>query len=768
MKRLFLTLVCLLSVGTFAFAQSASEIAAAKAMAKQYGYSDDDINRMMGQQQGAGPAAAGAQQGNIAGNRYGENPYRPDTLDMKKLRPARPAPKDSIYGHAYFLSKGFEIAPSYNAPVPDSFVLGPGDEIVVNIWGSTNTSITGTVGKNGSVVLSDAGPVAVGGMTLGAAEKLIKSRLSAIYGGLLSGEARMQLTLGRIKGVSVNVIGDVETPGVYSLPSLSSVPSAIFMAGGLKENGTVRNITVYRGGKKVGGFDLYDFMYSGNAAANCSLQENDVISVFPAEVVVNAVGAVNRPLRYEMKEGETVADLVKFAGGWRSGADKSKVHVDRTVGSTFLSYDIASSEFASFKLSDLDEVTFYENKDPKIQNRVKIYGAVNHEGPYSISESVSTVSQLIEAAGGLKKGAYMDRGILYRQDDEGNVSMLQFNVADVLKGKNDLRLREQDSLHFYMVKDMTEKKTVSVAGAVLEPGEFEYGEGMTLGSLIILGGGFTDAASLTNIEIASRGLQSVGKVVTVNLEANPQAMETPLQPYDRVSVRQYTYFRPQSTITLQGEVTYPGEYVIESNSVRLSAVIERAGNFTPDAYLKGARVIRSMTDEERERLEVAFEVAKKQAGKDSLTLADLGLDQTEFTVGIDLEAALASRGSEEDITLRNGDRVIVPQLNNTVKISGGVLYPNVVGYKRGADLDDYVSQAGGYSRKAKKGKVYAVYMNGTAASRGSSQFHMEPGMEIVVPEKGDRQGMSPAEAASLASTATSMAAVIATIVNMIK
>lgn len=768
MKRLFLAFICLFAAGSLAFAQSASEIAAAKAMAKQYGYSEEEINRMIGQQQaGTEAGAASYEKGNVAGNRYGEKPYQKDTANLFKIMQAKPAPKDSIYGHVFFMSRGFEIIPSYNAPVPDSFVLGPGDEVVVNIWGSTNTSISGVVGKDGSVVLAEAGPVAVGGLTLGAAEKLIKSRLSRIYGGLSGGGSRMQLTLGRIKGVSVNVLGEVVTPGVYNLPSLSTVPSAIFMAGGLQPNGTVRNITVYRGGKSVGVFDLYDFMLNGNVGANCSLQENDVISVTPASVVVSAEGALNRPLKYEMKASETVADLVKYAGGFSSAADRSKAHVDRTVGSTAISYDVASSEFASFKLADMDVVTFYENKDPKVQNRVKIYGAVEHEGPYSINDNVRTVADLVKAAGGLKKGAYMDRGILYRIDDEGHSSVLQFNVADVMKGKSNIKLQEQDSLHFYLVKDMVEKKTVAIAGAVQKPGEFEYGEGMTLGSLIILGGGFTEAASTINVEIASRGNKSVGKVVTVNLEANPEAMETPLQPFDYVSVRQNTYFRTQKSVNVQGEVMYPGSYVIESNNVRLSDVIERAGRFTPDAYPKGARLLRTMTDEERERVEMAFEVAKKQAGKDSLTLKDLGLDETEFTVGIDLEEALANKGSEDDITLRDGDRVIIPQMNNTVKISGGVLYPNVVGYSRSAHLDDYISQAGGYTKNARRRMVYAVYMNGTAAARGSRQFHMEPGMEIVVPEKSERQQMSPAEVASLASTATSTTAMIATIINMI-
>lgn len=785
MKKLFLTFICILAFGSFAFAQSASELNAARAMAKQYGYTEEQINKMMSQQKDKNKKDSKTskknskqsskvydenqtfdEEGNVVGNRYGEIPFdMKDSTDLMLIKPAKPAPKDSIYGHIFFKSKGFEIVPSYNAPVPDSFVLGPGDEVVVNIWGATNTSISGVVGKNGSVVLAEAGPVAIGGMTLGAAEKLIRNRLSSIYGGLSSGESKMQLTLGRIRGVSVNVLGEVVTPGVYNLPSLSTIPSAIFMAGGLQELGTVRDITLFRGGKKVGVFDLYDFMMNGNPGANCSLQENDIITVNPAAVIVKAEGAVQRPLLYEMREGETVADLIKYAGGFSSLADRSKAHIDRTVGFTSVSYDVSSSDFANFKLADQDEVTFYENRNPEIRNRVQIYGAVEHEGPYAIGESVSSVSQLIKAAGGLKKGAYLERAILRRTDDEGRYSMIQFNVADVLKGRTDIKLQQQDSLHFYLVKDMIEEQTVLISGAVIEPGVFDYSEGMTLGSLIIMGGGFANGACLTNIEIASRGDRSVGDVVTVNLETNPEAMETPLKAFDQVSIRKNTYNRPLSSVSVEGEVMFPGDYVIESSSVRISDVIERAGRFTPDAYSRGARLVRTMTLEERQRIEQAFEVAKKQAGKDSLTMEDLGLDQNTYTVGIDIVSAMANKGSEDDITLRDGDRIIIPQLNNTVKISGGVLYPNTVGYSKGATLRDYISQAGGYTKKARRGLVYVVYMNGTAAAKGSRQFHMEPGMEIIVPEKGERQSMSPAEIASLASTATSTAALITTIVN---
>lgn len=788
MKKLFLTFICILAFGSFAFAQSASELNAARAMAKQYGYTEEQINKMMSQQKDKNKKDSKTskkdskqssrvfdenqtfdEEGNVVGNRYGEIPFdMKDSTNLMLIKPAEPAPKDSIYGHIFFKSKGFEIVPSYNAPVPDSFVLGPGDEVVVNIWGATNTSISGVVGKNGSVVLAEAGPASVGGLTLRAAERVIKSRLSNIYGGLYSGESHMQLTLGRIRGVSVNVLGEVVTPGVYNLPSLSTIPSAIFMAGGLQDLGTVRDITLFRGGKKVGVFDLYDFMMNGNPGANCSLQENDIITVNPAAVIVNAIGAVQRPLLYEMKEGETVADLIKYAGGFSRLADRSKVHVDRTVGFTSVSYDVSSSDFAQFKLADQDEVTFYENKDPKIQNRVQIYGAVEHEGPYSISDSLTTVSRLIKAAGGLKKGVYLDRAIIRRMDDEGHASMVQFNVADILRGKNDIKLQQQDSLHFYLVKDMIEEQTVLISGAVIEPGIFDYSEGMTLGSLIIMGGGFANGACLTNIEIASRGDRTVGTVQTINIEANPEAMETPLKAFDQVSVRKYTYNRPLSSVSVEGEVMFPGDYVIESNNVRLSDVIERAGRFTPDAFIKGARLVRTMTEEERERIEMAFEVAKKQAGKDSLTMEELGLQETTFTVGIDLVSAMAQKGSEDDIALRDGDKIIIPQMNNTVKISGGVLYPNVVGYSRTAKLRDYISQAGGYSRNARRARVYVVYMNGTAASRGSRQFHMEPGMEIIVPERGERQGVSVAELASLASTATSTAALVTTIINSFK
>lgn len=762
MRRFLVTASVLLAFAWAASAQSASEIAAARTLAKQYGYSESEINGFI--------TAAGVQNPQNPGvPPVGVTPTGEELAIVTPAKEPDPEREPSeVYGHDFFFSEGMGMIPLYNAPAPESYILGAGDEVTIDIWGAATQSVTDVIAKDGSVRVPSYGPVYIAGMTVANAEKALKSRLARVYGGLSGGSSNLKLSLGRIKGVTVNVIGEVAVPGVYNLPSLSSVVSAIYMAGGITEEGSVREITLYREGKAAAVFDLYAFIFDGKYDAGLRLQENDIISVASRRNIVTVGGAVVRAMKYEMRDGETISDLVKFAGGFEALAARSVVHVDRMMAEIDCAYDVPQESMGTFPLVSGDEV-YVSGSRVRYKNRLAIAGAVRHGGVYALSDQVSTVKDLIDLAGGLTPDAYTDRAIIVRTDEAENPYTMGFSLKDVVEGRVSVPLQSNDSIKIFAIADLRQPSTVEIRGEVNEPGTFDYGEGMTVGDLILMASGFTERAAPMSIEVASRGKDDVGKVTSIDLEADPSLVDFPLEPFDMVFVRRYAYHRPQQTIQIDGEVNYPGTYVIEKSTVRLSDVIARAGGINDNGYAKGAKLTRVLSEEEYARLLAAVEIVENQMDSDS-TSVDIQEIGDSFTIAIDLEEALANPGSAADVTLREGDILDVPQLNNTVKISGAVLYPNTVTFMPGYSWKDYVSQAGGFLKGARKGKTYVVYMNGSAAAKGNKNFKMEPGMEIVVPkiDEEQRHQVSMTEIAALASSTSSIAYMAAILLNMFK
>lgn len=881
--RKLLSIALGLAVAVCAGAQSASEIAAAKAMAKQYGYSENDINSMMNGRNG------GNQTGNQNGNQQSQvqsypqlnagkvtkqtgprsasltGIFDPTTGEMAELMigpdglPIEPEEtkkfdENDIYGQDYFKSRGLGVIPSYNAPAPASYILGPGDEVTIDIWGSTVSHVVATIENDGSINLPDLGPAYLAGMSLQSAENSLKAQLARVYSGLGddSGETYLKISVGKIKGVVVNVSGEVETPGAYTIPSLSTISSAIFMAGGLREKGSVRNIALYRRGKKVAVFDLYDFIFNGKYDERLRLQDGDVIMVPAYTNVVSAKGAVMRPQRYEMKDGENVLDLIGYAQGFSTDAQRTGVNVMRKGVDGGRAFDIAEAAFTTFILKDGDIVSVREYVN-QYQNRVEIIGPVKYPGSYAIGDGINDLASLVKAAGGLIEGAYTGRGQISRQDKNRQPEFLAFDLTQVLEGGRKIELHREDvvtiysfedmnvdrfvtiggavekpgvysyrdsltvgrlindaggltldayiasgqitregsdghpvifpfdvqkasrdtlkfeiipgdAVRIYSIKELRKNTTITINGEVNAPGEYVYRDGMTLVELVELAHGCTRGVDLSNVEIAGRGGRERGSVRTINLEENTDFWREELMPYDVVSFRRLTYFRPQTAVTVDGEVMAPGTYVIDKAQVRLSDVMARVGGFTDDSYPHGAKLVRVLTEEEQERQKLALEIAASKIGSklkvDSLVLED------RYNIGIDLERAMANPGSVADVILRAGDIIEVPQMNNTVKISGGVLFPNTVAFNDKEDWTYYISQAGGYTRQARAGKTYAVYMNGQVAKRG--KIKAEPGMEIIVPERSESENtrLSAAEIASLASSATSVAALVTSIIKM--
>lgn len=798
-------------------AQSAAELAAAKSMARSYGYSDAEIDELMkknsGTQNGNGSSLQSRSRRSQSTQQRSQYDQQRSQLDQQRsqldqqrsqseqqrsqsmqssnnqiigwdevndvpivaddveqlLREWDPNYKTEhvIYGHDFFTSSGFDIIPSFNAPVPESYVLGPGDEVIIDIWGASTSSVIATIENDGSIPIEGLGPVFIAGQTIESAQTTLKAALSKIISDLGGSDpqSNLRVSVGEIKGVTVNVVGEVNLPGMYTLPSLSSIMSAIYMADGIKQTASVRKIKLYRSGQEVTTFDLYDFIFEGKYDENLRLQDNDIISVEGAGKLVKVSGAVNRPMNYEMKDDQTLADVLEYALGFKYNAVTENIHLERISSNLGLAYDIQESQYGSFQLENGDKITVKENR-ALFENRVTINGAVMYPGSYSISDGISTVGSLIEAAGGLLENAYKERGQINRMDEDRQRVFVSFKVTDVLAG-SDINLVREDTVRIYTLDELKTYSSVRITGFVNNPGEFEFREGMTLGDIILNAGGFRDGADLTKIEVASMGYRNIGEVHNYNLEESPEASDVVLKAYDVVSVRRQTYFRDPSVIELRGEVITPGTYVIDKIEVRLSDVLDRAGGFTDEAYVKGSKLTRVLTPEEQENQRIAYEAAMKNLGReDSIDFTFL---TDRYNVGIDLEKALNNPGSAADLVLRNGDIISVPQMNNVVRISGGVYVPTATSYDEKFKWRDYVSAAGGFTKQARKRKIYAIYMNGKIATRGR-HFKMEPGMELVVPEKKIEEGnrMSAAEIAAIASTTSSVATLIVALTTILK
>lgn len=796
MKKLFLSVLAALTILPQIGAQTNSEVQAAKAIARSYGYSNEEINNAMNNLNGAQNGQIQMNQqygvpgtyqnpsatlqnptfGTIAGSipisdqmvGMSEVPLAPSVSPME----GRKAPSSEIYGHDFFISDGLGLIPSLNAPIPESYVLGPGDEVSIDIWGGSNANYTRTISNDGSIVIQGVSPIYVSGMKLSDAEKLIKSKLATLYSGLRGGGTYLKISIGKIRGVTVYVLGEVYTPGVYTLPSLTSICSAIYVAGGVMKYGSVRDIRLYRNSQLAGTFDLYDFVFKGKYDTNLRLQDGDVISVSPTGNLAKVGGALNRnALKYEMKEGETVNDLINYAGGFTVEAHKDLVHVDRMNGNRGESFDVAKADYLTFPVCAGDSL-FVSSNTLVYGNRVFITGSVNRPGPYAISDKVSNLRQLIDAAGGVPEGTYNARGYISRRDEEMKPSSISFRLNDILAGTQNIDLVREDSVRIFSVMELQDSVTVTVKGEVNKPGDFEYRKGLTLGDVILMAGGLTDGGDIANVEIATRGRSDEGSIKHFNLKDSPESMEQILEPYDMVFVRTLVNYRELQTITITGEVKYPGTYAIEKNSVRLSDVVARAEGFTADAYIKGAILKRVMTENEILKMETAMDIAANNqlTNANDTTVLDVKEIGDTFTIGIDLAEAVKNPGSYADIILRSGDILDVPQMNNTVKISGGVYFPNTVAYNPSYSWKEYVHKAGGFVKGARKRKTYAIYMDGSAAVRGSSKFKMEPGMEIVVPQvtESDGRKVSMAEVASLTSSISSVAYMAALLMNMLK
>ena len=685
-----------------------------------------------------------------------------------------------VFGREVFNSELLTFEPNLNIATPDNYVLGPGDEVIIDIWGDSKQTLRQSIAPDGTIIDPQIGPITLNGLTIQEANSRLKNAYSRIYSTMNGEEPTtfMKMSLGEIRSIRVNVMGEVVVPGTYTLPSLASLFHALYCAGGVNNIGSLRAVKVSRGGKPLAEVDIYDYLLKGKSGLDIRLEDGDVIIVPPYQNLVAVSGKVKRPLIYEMKEGEAMADLLDFAGGFTGDAYKEAVRVIRKSGREYQVFNVEKTGFAQFTLTDGDEVSVGAVLD-RFENRVEIRGAVYRAGMYALDGQVSTVRQLIEKAEGVRDDAFLNRAVLYRDMPNTMREAQSVDVKALLENRvEDIVLRKNDVLYIPSIYDLSEEQTIAVRGAVGNPGTFNYVEGMTLEDVIVQAGGLRESASVVKIDVARRiknpKSMDVTNVLAENftltlkdglvIDGNENFI---IMPFDEIFVRNSPGYQVQQSVTVTGEVLFEGEYVLSEKGQRLSDLVKKAGGINPDAYVSGARLVRQMNEFERRRVESTLRFAQ-QGLRDSIDVSSLNLGN-DYYVGIDLRKALKNPGSEYDVVLRPGDRLIVPEYAGTVKISGGVMYPNVVVYEKGAGLKHYIAQGGGTLPRAKKNRAFIVYMNGTVAkSKAFAKAKPAPGCEIVVPVKPARRGTSLAEIMSLATSTTSIAALVTSILNNTK
>lgn len=675
-----------------------------------------------------------------------------------------------VFGRDIFNNRALTFEPSMNIATPQSYTVGPGDQVIVDIYGASQRTVSETVSPDGTVTIPGYGPIQLSGLSVAAANAKLRSTLGSRYS-----SSRINMTVGQTRSILVNVMGEVKVPGTYTLSAFASVFHALYMAGGINELGTLRNIKVFRGGRQISTVDIYDYILNGRLTGNVRLQEGDVIIVGPYDALVEITGSIKRPMYYEMRKSESVSTLLKYAGGFTGNAYKKSVRLMRSTGVKKSVYNVEEFDMSSFQVDDGDVVSV-DNILDRYENMVEIKGAIFRPGLYQLGSEISSVRSLIEHAEGVTEDAFTTRGVMHRMKEDRTLEVIPVDVKGILAGTTpDIPLRNEDVLFIPTQADLQQQRTLTIHGEVMAPGPYQYADNMTLEDLILQAGGLTDAASLAKVDVARRivdpksmtSTNVLAKTYSFSLKDGFVVDGTPgfvLEPYDEVYVRRSPGYQTQRNITVEGEVLFSGAQTLTNKNMRLSEAVKAAGGCTNDAYIKGARLERLLNADERARRDYLIKQLMSQKTKtDSMVVNTMDLGDT-YTVGIYLDKALANPGSEYDVTLREGDRIIVPEYNGTVKISGNVMFPNAVAYHPGKGYKWYVDKAGGFGNYAKKSKTWIIYQNGTMAQVGHGA-KIEPGCEIVVPTKPKKDPAEAQQWISIAQSVFSMAAMVTILIK---
>lgn len=701
--------------------------------------------------------------------------------------------KHKVFGRDIFNNKDLTFEPAMNIATPQNYRLGPGDAVIIDVYGASQKTIESTVSPDGDIVIENFGPIQVSGLTVAQANARIRSQLGARYQ-----SSQIKISLGQTRTITINVMGEVKAPGTYTLSAFASVFHALYMAGGTNDLGTLRNIKVYRQNKLISTADIYDYILNGKMTGNVRLTDGDVIIVGPYDCLVNIAGKVKRPMFYEMKKNESIESLLKYAGGFAGDAYTKAVRVNRKTGREYAVYNVEEFDMSSFRVADGDSVSV-DSILPRYKNTVEIKGAVFRPGLYQMGDNINSIRTLIAHAEGLTEEAFTARAVMHRMKADRTLEVVSVDVEGIMNGRvADIPLKENDILFIPSKQEAMTERTITIYGEVQYPGIYKYADNETLEDFVLQAGGLKETASTVKVDVAQR----------VN---NPKALSTDsiiarnysfslkdgfvvdgeqgfvLQPYDEVYVRKSPAYSEQQNVTVEGEVMFSGTYTLNKRNARITDLLKMAGGVTDRAYIKGARLERIPNDAERARMEAAYKMQQEQfqqqllqlaaSSNNSSNLQQLGQQTTNtqlqkfevpntYPVGIELDKALADPTSDANIVLRAGDRLILPPYTATVKINGAVMYPNTVAFQKGKNAKYYINTAGGFAQNARKNSAYIIYMNGMVG-KVSQGAKIQPGCEIVVPSKISRK-MSIAESLSIGTSISSIAAMIATIANVTK
>ena len=700
-----------------------------------------------------------------------ENP-QPDSREL--------AQENQVFGRNIFNTRNLTFEPSVNLATPPNYRLGPGDEVIIDIWGTSQNTIRQQISPDGTINIEKIGPVNLSGMTVSEANEYLKRVLGKTYSGLdaLDGTLEIRLTLGNARTIQINVMGEVVQPGTYALSSFSTVFHALYRAGGVNEIGSLRNVQVTRNGKTVAKVDVYDFIMKGKTQDDIRLQEGDVIIVPAYEALVQISGNVKRPMKFEMKKNETLATLIGYAGGFSADAYTRSLRVVRQNGEEYEINTVKEIDYSAYPMRNGDVVTA-EAILNRFTNKLEVRGAVYRPGIYQLNGEINTVRALVNEAKGLMGDAFTNRAVLQREREDLTTEIISVDVRSIMAGTSpDIPLQKNDILYIASIHDLEDRGDVTIFGEVAKPYSYSYSDNMTLEDLIIRAGGLRESASTVRVDVSRRikdpksthSTDSIGQMFTFALKDGfviDGEQGFTLQPYDQVFVRRSPGYQAQQNVQVTGEVIFGGTYAMTTTEERLSDLVKKAGGATSKAYLHGAKLIRVANDEEKKRMRDVINLMNRQFGEAMMDSLGIRVEDT-FSVGIDLEKAMAKPGSEYDLVLREGDVLSVPKLNNTVKVNGAVMMPNTVGYLSDKNANYYLDQAGGYALNAKKSKKFVIYMNGQVARiKGRSKDKIEPGCEIIVPSKKNKK-VNVGEILGYVSSFGSLATMFATISNLIK
>ena len=705
----------------------------------------------------------------------------------------------TVFGREIFSNKNLSFEPNLNVPTPKGYVLSAGDELLINVWGDSELNLKLKVSPEGTILIPNLGPVSVSGLTIETAENRIRQELgrimSTLSGNTESGSTDgantfVSVSLSQIRSIKVNIVGEVVAPGTYTLPSFATLFNALYAAGGVNEIGSLRGIKVYRNSKEVAKLDVYDYLLNGKYNTNIRLEENDMVIVSPYDQLAVVRGKVKRNRIFEMKKGETLSQLLNMAGGFTGDAYKKDVRIKRKAGSRYQIATVTEDKYPTFAMMDGDSL-LVDSVIPFYENRLTVTGAVWRPGEYELNGTVHTVRQLVDQAAGLKGDEFTGRAQITRLNPDFTTTVIAVDIRGILSGTSpDMELKPEDQLNIPSLFDLREPYTIKVSGAVnYIDTVLPYRNNLTVEDAIMMAGGLKESAATVNVEVARRikdtktyeNSNRTAEVFNFELNDNLGLISVDgknsnsvftLEPFDEVYVRFSPGYQEQQVVKVDGEITFSGDYVLAEKNSRLSNIIAKAGGITPDAYVKGASLKRQLTEDEMRRLETLLQLSSNKQSRDSVALSLENIKN--YSVGIDLEKALANPGSAHDVVLRDGDELYIPQLQSTVKINGAVTYPNSVTYTKGMSVGNCLSQAGGYNDIARKYPI-VIYMNGKVATTKKCFIFfkrypkVEPGCEIVVPTKTQRdRKTSLAEVLSIASSTTSMAAMVTSIINTLK